>query len=378
MSVPSFTIGIEEEFQAVDRQTGQLRSCIYTLLEEGRPFFGERLQSEWVQSMIELTSGICPTISIARDELYHQRAQLAQLMQKNRLSLISAGTHPTSLWYDQEKTNKKRYIELEEEFQDVVRARVLFGLHVHIGVESREIAIELINQLRTWLPHLLAISSNSPFWVGRFTGIKSYRSVVWQSGAPRSGLPEIIPSLNDFNTYVQELIATDCITSGKDIWWYIRPHPVYNTIEFRICDMPATIEDSLAIAALCQALVAKLAWLHEHNVAVPVLPRDYIEENTWRAMRYGLDAKLADFIHHRSMSMRDSIHELLDFVSDVVDDQGSQREMHFLRALLQDERGTGADRQIAVYKQTNDVRQVIHFLIDQTMEGVTHSPVIQY
>ncbi len=165
-------------------------------------------------------------------------------------------------------------------------------------------------------------------------------------------------------------MATNCITSGKDIWWDIRPHSVYSTIEFRICDMPATVEDSLALAALCQALVAKLLWLHKHGVAVPVLSRDYIIENKWHAVRYGLDAQVADFIHHRNMRMRDAVHELLDFVGDVVDDLGIQREINYLYNLLDDPRGTGADRQIAVHQETQDVREVVRFLMNQTMQGI--------
>ncbi|MGH2479275.1 MAG: carboxylate-amine ligase, partial [Ktedonobacteraceae bacterium] len=259
MQTSRFSIGIEEEFQSVDSQSGELRSSIYTLFEKARHIFGGRLHAEWAQSMVELTTNVCPDICAARQELYQMRALLAQVMHQEGLQPISAGTHPTSMWHTQEKTDMPRYHELEYEYQDVMRMRVLFGLHVHIGgIENLEVALALINQLRTWVPHLLALSSNSPFWAGRFTGIKSYRSVVWQSGVPRSSLPEIIPSLDAFNSYIDDLMTLQCITSGKDIWWYVRPSFTYNTIEFRICDMPATVEDSLALAALCQALVAKL------------------------------------------------------------------------------------------------------------------------
>ena len=375
MPTSRFSLGVEEEFQSVDSRSGELCSSIYTLFEKGRDVFGERLHAEWVQSMIELTTAVCPDIGAVRAELSLMRALLAGLMREEGLRPISAGTHPTSLWQVQEQTDRPRYHELAREYQDVARMRVLFGLHVHVGgVDDKATALRIINQLRTWLPHLLALSTNSPFWAGRLTGLKSYRSVVWQSGAPRSGVPEIIRSLADFNRYIDDLMATQCIGSGKDIWWFVRPHFTYNTIEFRICDMPTTLEDTLAIAALCQALVAKLAWLDRRRQSLPVLPRHYIEENLWRAMRYGLDANVADFVNRRTLSMRASLHELLNLVDDVVDDLGSRRELTYLRALLEDPRGTGADRQVAAYQQRQNIQDVIRLLLAETMQGISSDP----
>lgn len=375
MSTSRFSLGIEEEFQSVDACSGELRSSIYSLLEKGRAVFGEKLHAEWAQSMIELTTNVCSNISSAREELYQQRALLAELMDQEGLRPISAGTHPFSMWYAQEKTDRPRYHELEREYQDVMRQRVLFGLHVHVGgVNDQEATFKIINQLRTWVPHLLALSTNSPFWAGRFTGIKSYRSVVWQSGVPRSSLSDIIPSLEAFNRYIEDLVMAQCITSGKDLWWYIRPSFAYHTIEFRICDMPATIEDTLALAALCQALVAKLAWLYERKkTMMPILPRYYIEENLWRAVRYGLDAQVADFAARRTLSMRAAVHELLDFVADIADDLGAGREMKYLHELLEDPRGTGADRQIAAYQRQGSMHDVIRLLLDETLRGVENN-----
>lgn len=377
MPTPRFTIGIEEEFQSIDKQSGELRSSIYTLLDKGREWFGERLHTELAQSMVELTTSICPDIAAARAELYQIRSQLVRLMHPEGLAPLSAGTHPTSLWQTQELTDTPRYHYLTQEYQDVVRMHIVFGLHVHIGgIDDQETSLMLINQLRTWLPHLLALSTNSPFWAGRFTGIKSYRSIVWQSCMPRSGLQDIIPSLAEFKRYIDDLQALQCITCGKDIWWYVRPHLIFNTIEFRICDMPATIEDALALAALCQALVAKLARLHTQHRSTPARPRHYIEDNLWRAIRYGLDATFVDFAAKRCMSMRAAIHELLDFVDEVVDELGSRREIDFLRALLDDPRGTGADRQIAAYEPHCDVRDVIALLREETTRGLETGDII--
>ncbi len=373
---PHFTVGIEEELQLVDCLTGQLVSKIHPIMEKGQAVFGEQLKPEMLQSTAELITGVCPDIRTARAELLKLRRQLARLVAQEGVALVSAGTHPSSLWMHQLRSESPRYEELEEEFQDVGRSILIFGLHVHIGVEDRELSVSLLNQIRTWLPHLLALSSNSPFWLARYTGLRSYRAIVWKRFL-RSGVPDPLLSWGDFEHYVETLVKAGCIDNGKKVWWDIRPHAFYNTIEFRIFDMPATFEDTIALSALCQALVARLAWLHRHGLMTPVLPRNLIEENKWRAARFGLDAEVVDFVRQRRLSMRESIHELLDFVDEVVDDLGTRREMHYLRSLLNDPRGTGADRQIAVYKESGSLPAVAHFLIRQTREGVEDNATSQ-
>ncbi|HLQ30878.1 MAG TPA: carboxylate-amine ligase [Ktedonobacteraceae bacterium] len=366
-----FTIGIEEEFQLVDRDTGQLSPKIITIMEKGLPIFGEQIKPEMLQPTIELISKIYPDIVVARQETRRLRGQLAILLAEAGIAPVSAGTHPEARWMDQPVTPSERYDQIQEEFQDVGRSVLIFGLHVHIAVENDEIAIKLMNQLRTFLPHMLALSSNSPFWAGRLTGLKSYRAVVWKR-FPRSGLPDAFPTLYDYQLYVQSLVKTGCIDNAKKIWWDIRPHPFFGTVEFRIFDMPSTLNDVMGIAALCQSLVAKLTWLHKHRLwgGATVVPRNLLEENKWRAMRYGLDAEIVDFVQHRTLRMRDSIHELLDMVDDVHDDLGTRRDINYIRTLLDDPRGTGADRQIALYKETGSLRAVTQFLMEQTMEGI--------
>src|SRR6266699_312306 len=364
-----FTIGIEEEFQIVDRTTGQLSSCITAIMEKGTPIFGEQIKPEMLQPTIELISKVYPDIAVARSETQRLRGQLARFLAEEGLALISAGTHPEAMWIDQPTTPNPRYMELQEEFQDVARSVLIYGLHVHVAVENNEIAIKLMNQARTWIPHLLAFSSNSPFWSGRLTGLKSYRAVVWKR-FPRSGLPDAFISWKDFDQYVQTLINTGCIDNGKKIWWDIRPHPFFGTVEFRIFDMPSTLDDVIGIAALCQSLVAKLSWLHRHGIEVPVVPRNLLEENKWRAMRYGLDASVVDFGQGRSLSIRDSIHELLDMVDDVAGDLGTRSDLAYLRNLVDDPRGTGADRQLGLYQKTGSIHAVHQFLLQKTMEGI--------
>ena len=373
---PHFTVGIEEELQLVDCLTGQLVSKIHPIMEKGQAVFGEQLKPEMLQSTAELITGVCPDIRTARAELLKLRRQLARLVAQEGVALVSAGPHPSALWMHQLRSESPRYEELEEEFQDVGRSILIFGLHVHIGVEDRELAVSLLNQIRTWLPHLLALSSNSPFWLARYTGLRSYRAIVWKRFL-RSGVPDPLLSWHDFEHYVETLVKAGCIDNGKKVWWDIRPHAFYSTIEFRIFDMPATFEDTIALSALCQALVVRLAWLHRHGLMTPVLPRNLIEENKWRAARFGLDAEVVDFVRQRRLSMRESIHELLDFVDEVVDDLGTRREMNHLRSLLNDPRGTGADRQIAVYKETGSLAAVAHFLIRQTREGVEDNATSQ-
>jgi glutamate---cysteine ligase / carboxylate-amine ligase len=362
-----FTLGIEQEFQLVDCQTGDLRSSIEDVLARGEPVLDGKMKSESKQAAVELVTGICPTMAAARKEVSALKALLKQIVEQEQVALIAAGTHPSAAWQEQRTTEGEHYLQLEEELQDIERMLVIYGLHIHVGVNNKELAITLINQLRTWLPHLLALSSNSPFWQGRYTGLKSYRSALWKP-VPYSGIPDIISSWSRFEQYVDDLVCTGCIESAKDLCWDIRPHPLFGTVEFRIFDMPGTTQDTLALAALCQALVMKLTWLHQHSMQVYAPPRDYIDANKWAAMRYGLDAEVIDFSKRRRVPMRDSISELLDFVEDVVPELGSQREMHYLRALVNDPRGTGADRQIAIYEQTGDIHEVTRFLLRRTME----------
>ncbi|HEY4033496.1 MAG TPA: carboxylate-amine ligase [Ktedonobacteraceae bacterium] len=370
-----FTLGVEEEFQMVDRNTGQLVSHIHTILGKGAPILGDFIKAETPQCSVELNTHICPNITALHLDLQQKQNMLARLLEEDGLTFIRAGTHPTSHWHDQRHTHMQRYDDLIEELQDAARSSIVFGLHIHVGIQRHEIAIPLMNQLRTWLPHLLALSSNSPFWMGRNSGIKSYRSIVRKS-YPRTGIPNPFASTAEFDHYVADLVNSGCIDNAKKIWWDIRPHPFFDTIEFRICDMPATIEDSIALAALCQALVAKLTWLHKRNMQTHVFPSHYIEENKWRAARYGLDAQIIDFGQQRSLSMRDSINELLDFVDDVLDDLDTRHEIHYLRALLEDSRGTGADRQLAVYRETNNANAVTDYLLQTAMEGIALDPVL--
>jgi carboxylate-amine ligase len=249
----------------------------------------------------------------------------------------------------------------------VARANLIFGLHVHIGVEDRETAIQIMNGARYFLPHILALSTNSPFWMGMDSGLRSYRCKVFDK-FPRTNIPDVYSSWSEYENYVDLLIRTKCIDNAKKIWWDIRPHPYFPTLEFRICDMPMRLDESIAIAALCQAVIGKLYKLHEQNLSFRHYSRSLIMENKWRAARYGLEGKLIDFGKQQEVPVRQLIGEIREFVSDVVEELGSQREIAYIDRIL--EEGSGADRQLRVFHETNDLKQVVDYMIAETEHGL--------
>ena len=362
-----FTLGIEEEFQIVDPVTRELRSHVSEILAEGKTLLGEQVKPEMIQSMIEVGTGICKDIKEARTDITNLRSILSGLVRKQGLEIVAAGTHPFSHWQDQKIFENARYELIVEENQMIARSLLTFGLHVHVGVADPERAIHIMNAVRYMLPHVLALSTSSPFWLGVQTGLKSYRSEVF-TRMPRTGIPDHFESDTAFQRYVSLLIETGCIDDGKKIYWDVRPHPFFPTLEFRICDIPTRVDDTIAIAALFQALVAKVNKLLEQNLTFRLHHKMLIEENKWRAVRYGLDGKMIDFGKGKEVPIRDLIRELLDFVDDVVDDLGSRHEIEHIHTIL--ERGTSADEQLRVWNDTGDLKAVVDHLIETTMQNV--------
>lgn len=362
-----YTLGIEEEFQIVDPQTRELRSHVSEILEEGKMLLGEQVKPEMIQSMIEVGTGICRNIQEARQDITRLRSIISHLARKKGLAIVAASTHPFSHWQDQKIFEDKRYQLLVEEIQMVARSLLIFGLHVHVGVADRERAIHIMNAARYFLPHVLALSTSSPFWMGVNTGLKSYRSEVFKK-FPRTDIPDHFDSFSSFQRYVDLLVKTRCIDDGKKIWWDVRPHPYFPTLEFRVCDIPTRVDDTIAIAALFQAIVAKLDKLIEQNLGFRLYRRMLIQENKWRAVRYGLDGKLIDFGKQIEVPVRDLIRELLAFVDDVLDDLGSRREVEHIHTIL--ERGTSADEQLQVYRESGDLKTVVDVLMERTLENV--------
>jgi carboxylate-amine ligase len=362
-----FTLGIEEEFQIVDPVTRELRSHVTEFLDEGKMILGEQIKPEMIQSMIEVGTGICKNIQEARADISNLRGVIASLAQKNGLRIVAASTHPISRWQDQKIFEDERYELLVQELQTVARSLLIFGLHVHVGIPDRERQIHIMNASRYFLPHILALTTSSPFWMGHNTGLKSYRSEIFKQ-FPRTDIPDHFDSYPGFQRYIELLVKTGCINDGRKIWWDCRPHPIFPTLEFRICDIPTRVDDTVAIAALFQAIVAKLTKLIEKNLGFRLYRRMLIQENKWRAVRWGLEGKMIDFGKQKEVPTRDLVLELLDFVDDVLDDLGSRKEVEHIHTILQ--RGTSAEEQLRVYRETNDLTAVVDRLMELTMENV--------
>jgi carboxylate-amine ligase len=365
---PSFTIGIEEEYQTIDPVTRDLRSHIDAeIIEKGKTQLHESVKPEMHQSVVEVGTGICENIGEAREEVRKLRSAIIDLARDSGLKLGASGTHPFADWAKQSIYPDARYHAIVEDMATVARGNLIFGLHVHIGVEDRETAIHLMNAARYFVPHLLALSANSPFWLGMDTGLRSYRTKVFDK-FPRTNIPDYFPSWGEYQNFVDLLVKTNCIDNAKKIWWDIRPHPNFPTLEFRCCDIPMRLDETIAIAALIQATVAKLYKLYEANQGFRLYRRALIMENKWRASRYGLDGKLIDFGRKVEVPMRDLVDEYLAFVDDVVDGLGSRDAVNGIRKIVQS--GNGADRQLRVFKETGDLTKVVDYIIEETESSV--------
>ncbi len=364
----TFTLGIEEEFQIIDPETRELRSHIQQILGEGKVTLKEQIKPEMHQSVVELGTDVCGDIRDAREQVIRLRSELATMAGKSGLKIASAGTHPFSHWFDQHITEGERYAEIVKDLQQVARANLIFGLHVHIGIPDRATAIHVMNQARYFLPHLYALSTNSPFWVGRNTGLKGYRLKVFER-FPRTGTPDAFESLSEYEDFLKLLIKTGCVDNAKKIWWDIRLHPFFDTLEIRICDAQSRVDDTMALAALIQAIVAKLHKLLYNNTTFRVYRRRLIDENRWRASRYGLDGKLIDFGRETETDTRTLIGELLDFIAPEVDELGSRQEIEHVEKIMRE--GTGADRQVAAWETQRNMHDVVDLIVNETYERLS-------
>lgn len=367
MQPPSLTIGIEEEYQIIDPRTRELRSYITEILKEDELVLRE-VKPELHQSIVEVGTRVCRTPAEARDELRRLRGMVIDLAGKKELCIAAAGTHPFSSWTTQEITPLERYIGVKQDMQDLAQQLLIFGTHVHIGIEDHEFLIDAMNVARYFIPHLLCLSSSSPFWVGRNTGLKSYRTVVFRN-FPRTGIPRVMTGWDDFVNLQRKLIETRCIPDGSKIYWDIRPHHTYPTLEFRFLDICTRVEEAVCLAAILQAIVAKLWKLRQDNMTFRVYSTDLLDENKWRAVRYGLEGNLIDFGKGRELPARELIRELIEwFIGDVVDELGSRAEVEYAYRILED--GSSADRQLATWRRTGNLNAVVDQLIAETREGV--------
>lgn len=362
-----FTLGIEEEFQILDSDTLSLRSQMSKIIEGGKIHLQERIKEEMHQSIVEMGTNVCENVHQARDEVSYLRQQIIALADQEGLKVAAAGTHPFSNWEEQLITNNPRYDAIVHEMGDVARGNLIFGMHVHVAIPNRHEGLDILNVARYFLPHLYALSTNSPFWEGRDTGFKSYRSKVFDK-FPRTGIPPFFNSIQEYDKFVDLLVRTNCLDNAKKIWWDIRLHPFFPTVEFRICDVVMTVDEVMCITALMQCIVAKIYKLHQKNQTFKSYRRLLLNENKWRAARWGMDAKLIDFGKEAEVPFHLLINELLEFIDDVVDGLDCRKEVNYVYQMI--EQGSGADRQLEVYKKTGDLNKVAQYVVQQTAKGL--------
>ena len=367
MNAPSLTLGVEEEYQVVDIETGELRSYITHLIQDGRVSV-KGIKPELHQSTVEVGTDVCRTPAEVRAEIVRLRRSVADLAGTEGLRIVSSGTHPFSCWTDSLITPLERYLGLEEDLQDVARRNLIFGTHVHVGIEDRDFLIDTMRVARYFLPHLLALSVSSPFWMGRETGLNSYRSSVWRT-FPRSGVPPAFETWADYEELVSTLVRANSMEDPSKIWWDLRPSHFYPTLEFRVCDMCTRVDEVVCVTAITQAIVAKLWKLRRENLTFRVYSLPPLMDNKFRVIRHGLDGNLVDLGKGVEVPTRTMIRELIgEFLDDVLDDLGSRQEVELALRIL--EEGTSADRQLAVFRETGDLTAVVDHLAKETMEGV--------
>lgn len=362
MNYSHFTLGVEEEYMVIDPMTRELKSHEQKIVLEGQKILKDKVKAEMHQAVVEVGTDICRNIEEAFNDVAALRGTIANIAGDLGLWVGASGTHPFSHWENQLITDHVRYNQIVNELQEAARSNLIFGLHVHVGMEDRRMAIHIANTARYFLPHIYALSTNSPFWEGRKTGYKSFRTKVFDK-FPRTGIPDYFESIEAYENYVNLLIKTNCIDNAKKIWWDLRVHPFFNTVEFRICDVPMTINETITVAALFQAISAKIYKLRNQNLNFMMYQRSVINENKWRASRYGIDGQLIDFGKETEVDTRHLIMELLDFVDDVVDELGSRHVLNYVNHIF--EHGTGADRQLSVFDKNQNLVEVVDYIHDQ-------------
>lgn len=373
---PSFSVGIEEEYLLVDRRSRDLVSHAPAgLMSECEAALEGQVSPEFLQCQIEVGTRVCDGLDAARHDLARLRSSIAQVSAGHGLAPIAASTHPFARWADQRHTHKERYEVLAKDLQVVVRRMLISGMHVHIGIEDEDIRIDLFNQLIYFLPHLLVLSTSSPFWQGRDTGLKSYRLIVFDS-LPRTGLPPGFSSYGEYERVVQVLVQAGLIEDATKIWWDLRPSAKFPTLELRICDVCTRLDDAICVAALFRCLARMLYRLRRDNQRWRSYDRFLINENRWRAVRYGTGEGLIDFGRGAVAPFADLLDEILNFIRPDAEHFGCEKEVEHARTILAG--GTSADRQLAAYHtaladgaaEPEALEKVVDSLIAETTEGL--------
>ena len=367
LNYKTFTLGVEEEYMVVDPETRELKSHEQKIVHEGQKVIKDKVKAEMHQAVVEVGTDICADADEAWQDVAALRKTISEIAGGLGFAMGAAGTHPFSHWESQLITDHIRYNELVNELQEAARSNLIFGLHVHVGMENREMANHIANSTRYFLPHIYALSTNSPFWEGRLTGYKSFRTKVFDK-FPRTGIPEAFDSIEAYENYVKLLVKTNCIDNAKKIWWDLRVHPFFNTVEFRICDIPLTVDETITLATLFQAVCARIYLLRSKNLNFIQYSRALLNENKWRASRYGIDGRLIDFGKEEEVNTRALLYELLDFIDPVIDHLGSRHRLAYIHKIL--ENGTGADRQLKVFEESKNLVSVVDYIRQQFLAGI--------
>ncbi len=370
---PPFSIGIEEEYLLVDPATGDLvENPPPDLMAEAEVALGGQVSPEFMQCQIEVGTRVCANIAEARDDLKRLRATVAEIANRHGLAPIAASTHPFANWNRQQHTHKERYDILARDLQRVARRLLISGMHVHVGIDDDDLRIDLLGQVGYFLPHLLALSTSSPFWRGTDTGLKSYRIAVWDE-LPRTGLPEYVESYGEYERIVNAMIGAGLIGDATKIWWDVRPSARYPTLEMRITDLCTRLEDTVCLAAIFTCVLRMLYRLRRNNQRWRRYPAMLINENRWRAQRYGFDEGLVDFGLGRVVPYADLLEELLAYIAEDAEALGCQAEVEHARTILA--RGTSAHRQLDIYNTAvaggtepgEALRAVVRDLVSETV-----------
>lgn len=374
---PSFSMGVEEEYMLVDRETRELINEVPdSLLDECEKLLGERVAPEFLQCQIEIGTPICHTLSEVRDSISELRGTVASVADKYGLALLAVSTHPFAIEGRQSTTRRERYTRLEQNLQQVVRRLMISGMHVHIGIEDNNLRIDLMGQITYVLPHFLALSTSSPFWHSTNSGLKSYRMSVWDE-MPRTGLPEIFDSYAEYRRHVDVLVNANIIDDASMLWWDIRPSERFQTLEMRIADVCTRMEDALCIVAFYRCWLRMLYRLRTDNQRWRRYRNVLLQENRWRAQRYGIDEGLIDFGRGQIVDWRELVEEMLELIFDDAEHFDCVAEVQRARQIIA--QGTSAHRQIQVYEHAvasgDDNRtaldKVVDHLISETLEGVS-------
>lgn len=345
MHTPDFTIGIEEEYLLVDRDSLALVEVPDAMLADCKAALADQVSPEYLQCQIEIGTGVCRSVSEARDDLRRLRSTIADCAAKHGAAPIAASCHPFADWKNQHHTDRERYNQLRQDLGGVVRRMLICGMHVHVGLGDDALRADLLGQLSYFLPHLLALSTSSPFWQGEDTGLSSYRISIFDN-LPRTGLPPQLSSWDEYTRSVDALVDLGLIEDSSKIWWDLRPSHQYPTLETRICDVCPRMEDTLTLAAVIQCLTRMLWRLRVKNQRWRIYDRFLIAENRWRAQRYGITEGLIDFGRGEIIPMSELVSELTELLAEDAEALGCSDQLDHLQVIL--ERGTSSTRQRAV------------------------------